>query len=92
MMKYRFKSENHKQEFVKYKDSDDGSEDVVTYNQSIVDFLDSEGLSEFYVTGDDMNGEFFIIVDGDIAKIPHQGSNLAFHLFEYDIDNFLSVV
>lgn len=92
MNKYRFKSENHKQEFLN-NCWDSGQLDE-TYNQAVIDFLDSEGLEEFYVGAPEDYPSDFCLMDenGDIEDVIHNGIPLLFHFYPEDVHHYLSVV
>lgn len=92
MIKYRFKSENHKQEFITnrwdFEDSDD------TYNQAVINWLDSEGLEEFYVGTPEGYVNDFCIMDenGEVEDILHKNKPLLFHFYPEDVHHYMSVV
>ena len=87
MKKYRFKSENHKQEFASNCFNHNGDEDLKTYNQAVIEFLDAEGLDEFYIDNED--DEAWIMVDGSPAIIMHFDAALLFHLYNEDIQEYM---
>lgn len=87
MKKYRFKSENHKQEFASDGFNHSGEEDLKTYNQAVIEFLDAEGIEEFYV--DVCEDEAWIMVDGSPAIIMHFDEALMFHLYQEDIEEYM---
>lgn len=95
MNKYRFKSENHKQEFLNSSwDFEDEME--FNYNESICKFLDTEGIEEFYVDETEDHQYCIMIEDDDgdfgIAEIIHIDKPLLFHFYPEDVHHYLEVV
>ncbi|QQG33952.1 hypothetical protein ZPAH1_orf00190 [Aeromonas phage ZPAH1] len=87
-MRFRFKSENHKQEFINYGEILESGD---LGNKKVVDFLDKEGIDTFYLVSADIwdtGTEFVISIDGE----PQEIDGLIYHFSADEVEQFLSVV
>lgn len=86
-MRYRFISENHKQEFIAKGDEIENKDGVIeNTNQLVVDEIDKEGLDTFYLTLVEENHYKVMNNDGNIV------GDMYYHFRTDEIENYLAIV